>query len=106
MRTTLILTAFGLLVNILAWIGLAWVAATERGSVTLLNASYDPTRELWRALNAAFQPVYESNPGRRITIRQSHGGSGAQARAVIDGLAADVVTLALWSDTDAVRAAG
>ncbi len=106
MRTTLILAATGVLVNVLAWLGLALDSAAERGAVTLLNVSYDPTRELWRDLNAAFRPVYEFNTGRRITIRQSHGGSAAQARAVIDGLPADVITLALWSDTDAIRAAG
>lgn len=106
MRTTLLIAAIGLIVNLLAWIGLAHESAAEAGAVTLLNASYDPTRELWRELNQAFQPVYQANTGRPIAIRQSHGGSGAQARAVIDGLTADVVTLALWSDTDAVRRAG
>ncbi|HEY1380360.1 MAG TPA: sulfate ABC transporter substrate-binding protein [Gemmataceae bacterium] len=106
MRTTFILTILGLSVNALAWIGLAFDSAADRGAVQLLNVSYDPTRELWRDLNVAFKSAYESNTGRRVTIRQSHGGSGAQARAVIDGLAGDVVTLALWSDTDAVRATG
>jgi sulfate/thiosulfate transport system substrate-binding protein len=74
--------------------------------VELLNVSYDPTRELWRDLNALFIRRYEENTGERVTIRQSHGGSGTQARAVIDGLEADVVTLALWSDTDAIRKKG
>jgi sulfate/thiosulfate-binding protein len=106
MRATLILTAGGLLVNILAWLGLAWDAASDRSAMTILNVSYDPTRELWRSLNTAFTTSYESNTGQRLAIRQSHGGSGAQARAVIDGLPADVVTLALWSDTDAIRRAG
>jgi sulfate/thiosulfate-binding protein len=106
MRATYILTAGGLFVNILAWSALAWEAAADRAAVTLLNASYDPTRELWRSLNEAFTSDYESNTGQRLTIRQSHGGSSAQARAVIDGLPADVVTLALWSDTDAIRQAG
>jgi sulfate transport system substrate-binding protein len=72
----------------------------------LLNVSYDPTRELWRDLNAAFVNSYEKETGARPTIKQSHGGSGSQARAVIDGLDADVVTLALWSDTDAIRRKG
>jgi sulfate transport system substrate-binding protein len=76
------------------------------GEVELLNVSYDPTRELWRDLNALFIRRYEENTGERVTIRQSHGGSGTQARAVIDGLEADVVTLALWSDTDAIRKKG
>src|SRR5690242_15524455 len=71
--------------------------------LTLLNVSYDPTRELWRAINAAFIPKYEKETGTKLTINQSHGGSSAQARAVIDGLEADVVTLALFSDTDAIR---
>ena len=73
----------------------------------LLNVSYDPTRELWRDLNAAVHPALrEADRHDGSTIRQSHGGSGTQARAVIDGLDADVVTLALWSDTDAIRKAG
>ena len=74
--------------------------------LTLLNVSYDPTRELWRAINAAFIPVYEKQSGAKLTINQSHGGSSTQARAVIDGLEADVVTLALFSDTDAIREKG
>jgi sulfate/thiosulfate-binding protein len=106
MRATLILTVGGLLVNILAWLGLAWDAAGERSAETILNVSYDPTRELWRSLNAAFTNEYTSKTGKHLAIRQSHGGSGAQARAVIDGLPADVVTLALWSDTNAIRQAG
>jgi sulfate/thiosulfate transport system substrate-binding protein len=75
-------------------------------AIELLNLSCDPTRELWRDVNQAFIPEYEKETGKRVTIRQSHGGSGSQSRAVIDGLAADVVTLALWSDTDAIRAKG
>ena len=70
----------------------------------LLNVSYDPTRELWRDLNTRF--IASRSDGSSISIKQSHGGSGTQARAVIDGLEADVVTLALWPDTDAVRKAG
>src|SRR5205823_201650 len=81
---------------------LAWQSAREQAAFTLLNVSYDPTRELWRALNQAFLSRFEADTGQRLAIRQSHGGSGSQARAVIDGLPADVVTLALWSDTDAV----
>src|SRR5580692_2424362 len=98
MRTTLLLAAMGLIVNLLAWIGLAHESAADEGAFTLLNASYDPTRELWRELNNGFKREYEAETGQRIGIRQSHGGSGAQARAVIEGLQADVVTLALWSD--------
>jgi sulfate transport system substrate-binding protein len=76
------------------------------GSTELLNVSYDPTRELWRDLNARFIPEYERETGRGLEIRQSHGGSGTQARAVADGLEADVVTLALWGDTDLLRKKG
>lgn len=87
-----------------------WVIAAgvvrDGGSVELLNIACDPTRELWRDLNARFAARYELETGAPITISQSHGGSGSQARAVIDGLDADVVTLALWTDTDAVRKAG
>src|SRR5689334_6070897 len=72
----------------------------------LLNVSYDPTRELWRDINAAFIPRYEAQTGTTLDIKQSHGGSGTQARAVIDGLEADVVTLAIFPDTDAIRKAG
>jgi sulfate transport system substrate-binding protein len=72
----------------------------------LLNVSYDPTRELWRDINSQFVPQYEREHQATVSINQSHGGSGTQARAVIDGLDADVVTLALWLDTDAVRKEG
>jgi sulfate/thiosulfate-binding protein len=72
----------------------------------LLNVSYDPTRELWRDINAAFVSKYEAKNGTTLEIKQSHGGSGTQARAVIDGLDADVVTLAMWPDTDAICKAG
>ena len=75
-------------------------------SYELLNVSYDPTRELYRAINTAFCRAVQSKTGNDVTIKQSHGGSGTQARAVIDGLDADVVTLALWPDTDAIRKAG
>ncbi len=78
----------------------------DTDQVELLNVSYDPTRELWRDLNAKFIPQYEQRTGQAVLIRQSHGSSGSQARAVIDGLEADVVTLALWSDTDALRKQG
>ena len=75
-------------------------------SVELLNVSYDPTRELWRDLNEQFVSTYAKETGTNLTIKQSHGGSSSQARAVIDGLDADVVTLAMWPDTDAIRKAG
>ncbi len=78
----------------------------SRPTTELLNVSYDPTRELWHDLNAKFLADYEEQTGQRLSIRQSHGGSSSQARAVLDGLEADVVTLALWSDTDALRRFG
>jgi len=68
----------------------------------LLNVSYDPTRELYRAFNTSFIAHWKEKTGKTVTIQQSHGGSGAQARAVIDGLEADVVTLALEADIDAI----
>jgi sulfate transport system substrate-binding protein len=81
------------------------LAGCSRGP-DLLNVSYDPTRELWKELNEQFASHHEQETGKRLNIKVGHGGSGAQARAVIDGLDADVVTLALWSDTDAIRQKG
>src|SRR4029078_5139012 len=75
-------------------------------SVTLLNVSYDPTRELYRDVNEAFAQEWQKNTGQQVTIKQSHGGSGSQARAVIDGLPADVVTLALAYDIDSIQRKG
>jgi len=74
--------------------------------VTLLNVSYDPTRELYLEFNAAFAHYWLQKTGQRVRVDQSHGGSGKQARAVIDGLAADVVTLALAADIDAIASQG
>jgi sulfate transport system substrate-binding protein len=74
--------------------------------IKLLNVSYDPTRELYGAVNTAFAKQWEAKTGQRVTIEQSHGGSGKQARAVIDGLEADVVTLALAYDIDAIAKSG
>jgi len=79
-------------------------AAQER--VTLLNVSYDPTRELYKDINAAFAREWKRRTGQEIEIKQSHGGSGAQARAVIDGLEADVVTLGLAYDIDEIAQRG
>jgi sulfate/thiosulfate transport system substrate-binding protein len=72
------------------------------GPLTLLNVSYDPTRELYEAVNAAFIPEWQKQSGQQLAIHQSHGGSGKQARAIIDGLEADVATLALAYDVDAL----
>ena len=74
--------------------------------VSLLNVSYDPTRELYQDVNQAFAKQWKAKTGDNVTIKQSHGGSGKQARAVIDGLDADVVTLALAYDTDAIAEKG
>lgn len=76
------------------------------GRVTLLNVSYDPTRELYVEFNAAFGRYWKAKTGQVVRVDQSHGGSGKQARSVIDGLAADVVTLALAADIDAIASAG
>jgi sulfate/thiosulfate transport system substrate-binding protein len=77
-------------------------ASVARADQKLLNVSYDPTRELYKAINPAFIADWKAKTGETIEIQSSHGGSGAQARAVIDGLAADVVTLALAADIDAI----
>jgi len=86
--------------------GMASVSAVVRAQtprdVVLTNVSYDPTRELYRALNDAFAKEWQASTGQKVTIRTSHGGSGKQARSVIDGLEADVVTLALAGDIDAI----
>jgi sulfate transport system substrate-binding protein len=74
--------------------------------VSLLNVSYDPTRELYVDINSAFAQQWQKKTGDKVTIKQSHGGSGKQARAVIDGLEADVVTLALAYDVDAIAEKG
>jgi sulfate transport system substrate-binding protein len=76
--------------------------ARAQKPVTLLNVSYDPTRELYKDINAAYASYWKSRTGQVVNIRQSHGGSGKQARSVIDGLEADVVTLALSADIDEI----
>src|SRR5262245_27600545 len=78
----------------------------QRRQITLLNLSYDPTRELYREFNEAFAKYWKNKTGQTVTVRPSHGGSGSQARAVIDGLDADVMTLALAWDIDAIANAG
>lgn len=84
-------------------LALAAMAAAAGNAVSLLNVSYDPTREFYQEINAAFAKEWKEKSGDDVTIRQSHGGSGKQARAVIDGLQADVVTLALAWDIDALH---
>ena len=85
---------------------LALTGAGVDKPVTLLNVSYDPTRELYQEFNPAFAAYWKSKTGQTVEIKQSHGGSGKQARAVIDGLEADVVTLALAYDIDAISDKG
>ena len=80
--------------------------AAFAADITLLNASYDPTRELYQDFNAAFAKQWKAKTGDNVTVKQSHGGSGKQARTVIDGLEADVVTLALAYDIDAIAERG
>src|SRR5882762_6029463 len=85
---------------------LLWASSTFAADVSLLNVSYDPTRELYVDFNKAFAAAYQKETGKSVEIKQSHGGSGSQARAVIDGLQADVVTLALAYDIDAIAGKG
>ena len=95
-----------LLVGAAPLLGLTAVAPAAHADTTLLNVSYDPTRELYQDINAAFAKQWKAKTGESLTIRQSHGGSGAQARSVLDGLQADVVTLALAYDIDALANRG
>jgi len=91
----------------LAAVGFTTVAASAvLADTTLLNVSYDPTRELYKAVNEAFAKDWQAKGGDKVTIEQSHGGSGKQARSVIDGLQADVVTLALQGDIDQIAKSG
>lgn len=83
-----------------------WASSALAADINLLNVSYDPTRELYVDFNKAFANAYQKETGKSVEIKQSHGGSGSQARAVIDGLQADVVTLALAYDIDAIAGKG
>src|SRR5512144_1579976 len=89
---------------VLGALALAATAGTARadGNAKLLNVSYDPTRELYADINKTFAQQWQQKTGQAVNINQSHGGSGKQARSVIDGLEADVVTLALAYDIDAI----
>src|SRR6187399_2010433 len=92
---------------LLAALAAAFAApAAAQNKITLLNVSYDPTRELYQDINGAFAKAWQAKTGQAVTINQSHGGSGKQARAVIEGLQADVVTLALAYDVDALNKNG
>jgi sulfate transport system substrate-binding protein len=87
-------------------LAVAFGGAVSAANITILNVSYDPTRELYKAIDAAFTAEWKAKHGDNLTINQSHGGSGAQSRAVTDGLDADVVTLALAYDIDAIAQKG
>src|SRR5476649_2892793 len=87
-------------------LGLSLVAGAAAKTIELLNVSYDPTRELYVDYNAAFANYWKAKTGDDVVVKQSHGGSGAQARSVIDGLQADVVTLALAADINNIHAHG
>jgi sulfate transport system substrate-binding protein len=100
MRRHLVRLAAGMVALAAITVGVPSVA--EAKTVQLLNVSYDPTRELYKEINAAFAAEWKTKTGDDVIIAQSHGGSGAQARAVIDGLSADVVTLAVAADIDAI----
>ena len=103
-------THLPLIPRILAWISIPALALSASVAlakdITLLNVSYDPTRELYTEYNKAFAAYWKAKTGDTVTVRQSHGGSGKQARSVIDGLDADVVTLALAYDIDAIAERG
>ncbi|MFZ3223423.1 MAG: sulfate ABC transporter substrate-binding protein, partial [Rugosibacter sp.] len=90
---------------IVSLLGLSLLTASvvHAAKITLLNVSYDPTRELYQEFNAAFAKQWQAKTGDTVVVKQSHGGAGKQARAVIDGLEADVVTLALAYDIDAIH---
>ena len=85
---------------------LALVAALPAAAATLLNVSYDPTRELYQQIDPLFARAWKAKTGQDLEIKQSHGGSGAQARSVIEGSPADVVTLALANDIDQIADKG
>src|SRR4051794_1179058 len=103
MKTLKTLARLTLALALVAPIG-GTAAAQEK--VTLLNVSYDPTRELYKEINTVFAQEWKRRTGQEVEIKQSHGGSGAQARAVIDGLEADVVTLGLAYDIDEIAQRG
>jgi sulfate transport system substrate-binding protein len=90
------------LVSLMAWLIAAALGTGARAATDLLNVSYDPTRELYAELDVTFAKAWNKETGETVTVKTSNGGSGAQARAVVEGLEADVVTLALASDIDAI----
>jgi sulfate transport system substrate-binding protein len=105
-RAALLVVAFALLLFGCSKAAPAGGGGKGSGAITILNVSYDPTRELYDEINAAFAKSWLTKKGQTVTVKQSHGGSGKQARSVIDGLEADVVTLGLAYDVDAIAASG
>lgn len=101
-----VLLLVGVLLILTACGGKGSSGTDAKDNLTILNVSYDPTREFYQEYNKAFQQYWEKETGQRVTIKQSHGGSGKQARGVIDGLEADVTTLALAYDIDQIQKAG
>jgi sulfate transport system substrate-binding protein len=99
-RKLRVVTAFSS--SVVALVGVVLATTPARAEVKLLNVSYDPTRELYAEVNKVFSQRWQQKTGQAVTINQSHGGSGKQARSVIDGLEADVVTLGLGYDVDAI----
>ena len=94
-------------IRIVATVLLSAVALSSSAKdIKLLNVSYDPTRELYQEVNTSFAKHWQAKTGDKVVVQQSHGGSGKQARSVIDGLEADVVTLALAYDIDAIAEKG
>jgi len=104
-KSWLPLFAAGVAAAIIVAVGFG-ARSAHAATVTLLNVSYDPTRELYAQFNTAFETYWKAKTGQVVKINQSHGGSGKQARSVIDGLQADVVTLALGADIDAIATRG
>jgi sulfate/thiosulfate transport system substrate-binding protein len=102
MQTTNVRNLLDVLLALAAFVLCFAITTFAHGQTVLLNVSYDPTRELYKEVNAAFVAEWKAQKGEKLTIRMSHGGSGGQARAVIDGLNADVVTLALSGDIDEI----
>jgi sulfate transport system substrate-binding protein len=98
------ISVFGILALLLG--SISGIQGIAYGETTIINVSYDPTREFYQQFNTAFAKYWEKKSGSKVTIKPSHGGSGKQARSVIDGLEADVVTLALSYDIDAIQKAG
>ena len=103
-RTARLLAYSALLASLV--LGFIITVQAQAQDRTLINASYDPTRELYREFNEAFKAHWQAEKGENVEVQVTHGGSGSQARTVIDGLEADVVTLALESDINAIADAG